>query len=113
MAAGSSTATAASPFIISPMGRAFWPWYRTVSAGRASTCWTSRGQIHLLVQAQSQFVIATHSPILMAYPGACLYQLSEEGIARADYRETEHYCLTQAFLADPERMLRYVFEAGD
>ncbi len=74
---------------------------------------TLMGQIHLLVQAQSQFVIATHSPILMAYPGACLYQLSEEGIARADYRETEHYCLTQAFLADPERMLRYVFEAGD
>lgn len=71
---------------------------------------TLMGQIHLLVQAGSQFIISTHSPILMAYPGAVIYQLSEDGIAPADYRETEHYRLTRAFLENPERMLRVLFE---
>ena len=74
---------------------------------------TLMGQIHLLVREGSQFVIATHSPILMAYPGACIYQLSEQGIGQVDYRETEHYCLTKRFLNDPERMLRYLFTDSD
>ena len=61
----------------------------------------------------SQFLIATHSPILMAYPGAHLYLLSEGGIQRVDYRETEHYLLTKRFLEDPERMLRDLFSEDD
>ena len=63
-----------------------------------------------LVKADSQFVIATHSPILMAFPGARLYQLGEDGIHPVAYRETEHYQLTRRFLEDPERMLRYLLE---
>ena len=74
---------------------------------------TLMGQIHLLEGEGSQFVIATHSPILMAYPGACIYQLSQDGIAQVDYHETEHYCLTRRFLNDPERMLRYLFADSD
>ena len=70
---------------------------------------TLMGQIHLLAREDSQFVIATHSPILMAYPGARIYQLSEQGIEQVDYRETEHYYLTKRFLNDPERILRYLF----
>lgn len=70
---------------------------------------TLMGQIHLLVQEGAQFVIATHSPILMAYPDACIYQLSEDGIRRVGYRETEHYCLTRRFLENPERMLQSLF----
>ena len=70
---------------------------------------TLLGQLHLLVEEDSQFLIATHSPILMAYPGACIYRLSEEGIRRTAYRETEHYLLTRCFLEDPERMLRSLF----
>ena len=70
---------------------------------------TLMGQLHLLEGEGAQFVIATHSPILMAYPGAWIYQLSEDGIIRVDYRKTEHYCLTRRFLNDPERMLRYLF----
>ena len=70
---------------------------------------TLMAQIHQLVRENSQFIIATHSPILMAFPGACLYLLTEEGIEQADYRETEHYCLTKRFLNDPERMLQYLF----
>ena len=58
--------------------------------------------IRHLVGQDSQFLIATHSPILMAYPGACIYQLSEAGIARVDYRDTEHYRLTRRFLEAPE-----------
>ena len=63
-----------------------------------------------LVDNKSQFIIATHSPILMAFPNARLYLLDEEGITPVDYRETEHYQLTRRFLENPERMLRYLFE---
>ena len=61
--------------------------------------------IHELVQCSSQFIIATHSPILMAYPGACLYQLSGDGIQKVNYRDTEHYQVTRRFLEDPEGMM--------
>jgi len=66
--------------------------------------------LHELSRKNSQFIIATHSPILMVYPGADIYQLSEEGIHSVSYRETEHYQLTRRFLENPERMLSYLFE---
>ena len=58
----------------------------------------------------SQFLIATHSPILMAYPDALLYHLSEEGIAPLPYEETEHFQVTSAFMADRARFFRRLFE---
>lgn len=70
---------------------------------------TLLGEMHQLVHRDSQFIVATHSPILMAYPGARIYQLSESGIEPVQYRETEHYQLTRRFLEDPARMLRYLF----
>ena len=63
-----------------------------------------------LVKKASQFIICTHSPILMAYPGAEIYQLSDKGIERADYKNTEHYIVTKQFLDNPERMLKYLLE---
>ena len=66
--------------------------------------------IRELVNKNSQFIIATHSPILMAYPGAAVYELREDAIALVDYRETEHYRLTRQFLENPERMLHHLFE---
>lgn len=63
-----------------------------------------------LVKNRSQFLIATHSPILMAYPGAEIYELGAEGIASVDYRETQHYQLTRCFLENPEKMLHYLLE---
>ncbi len=57
----------------------------------------------------AQFVVATHSPILMAYPDAYLYELSERGIERVDYRDTDHYRLTRSFLEDPQAFLRHLF----
>ena len=65
-------------------------------------------RIHELVRARSQFIIATHSPILMAYPGALLYSLSERGIEEVEYEQTEHFALTRDFLLDRERYLRRI-----
>lgn len=62
-------------------------------------------RLHELVQARSQFIIATHSPILMAYPNSVIYSFSKQGIARIAYEETEHYRITRDFLSNPARML--------
>lgn len=66
-------------------------------------------RIHDLVQEDSQFLIATHSPILMAYPDAELYLLNEKGIQKTAYKETEHYQITRSFLENPQRMLEIMF----
>lgn len=63
----------------------------------------------LVERRESQFVIATHSPILMAYPGALLYRLSGAGIERVAYHETEHYQITRDFLNAPERFFKTLF----
>jgi predicted ATPase len=67
-------------------------------------------RIHDLVAEQSQFIIATHSPILMAYPEAFIYQFSAAGIERIAYEETEHYRITRNFLADPRRTFDILFD---
>lgn len=66
-------------------------------------------RIHDLIEDASQFVIATHSPILMAYPDAWIYECSREGLRRIAYEETEHYRVTRSFLANPKRMLDVLF----
>ena len=63
-----------------------------------------------LVKNRSQFIIATHSPIIMAFPGADIIQFSENGMERVSYRETESYRITKQFMDDPERMVKYLFE---
>lgn len=63
-------------------------------------------RLHDLVEEHSQFVIATHSPILMAYPNAIIYECGEHGIRPVAYEETEHYRVTRDFLANPARMLK-------
>lgn len=70
-------------------------------------------RIHELVVADSQFIIATHSPILMAYPGALIYQVDGSGINQVDYEDTEHYQLTRAFLSNPQRFLGELFSDAD
>lgn len=62
-------------------------------------------RIHQLVQAGAQFVISTHSPILMAYPDAWIYSLDETSIERVSYEETEHYQVTKDFLNNHQMML--------
>lgn len=70
--------------------------------------------IHELeVPRHAQFIIASHSPILLAYPGATLYLFEDEGIREVAYRETDHYLVTKEFLIGPERILNYLFSEED
>jgi predicted ATPase len=58
-----------------------------------------------LVRDDSQFVIATHSPILMAYPDATIYLLADGPLRPTAYHDTEHYTVTRNFLTRTEQML--------
>ena len=71
---------------------------------------TLLAEIHRLVEDGSQLLIATHSPILMAYPKGEILLLGDGPIHPVDYRETEHYQITKDFLDHPERMLRVLFD---
>lgn len=62
-----------------------------------------------LVKDNSQFIIATHSPMLMAFPNAEILLFSDSGISPIGYRQTEHYQITKQFLDDPRRMLDMIF----
>ncbi|OWK38137.1 AAA family ATPase [Fimbriiglobus ruber] len=61
--------------------------------------------LHDYVRRGGQFVIATHSPIIMAYPEARIYLLDAGGIREVAYTDTEHYVITRGFLGNPGRML--------
>ena len=67
-------------------------------------------RIHDLIQNNSQFVIATHSPILMAYPEARIIQLDENGWRVVSYEETEHFEVTKFFLNNYERQIYQLFK---
>lgn len=67
-------------------------------------------RMHDLISDDSQFIIATHSPILMAYPDAWIYECGINGITKVAYEDTEHYQVTRDFLSNPDRMLRVLFE---
>ena len=59
---------------------------------------------------RAQFIIATHSPILICYPGATIYQFDEDGVRETNYRDTEHFTLTKSFLDNPEAYLRHLMD---
>jgi predicted ATPase len=61
-----------------------------------------------LVSQNSQFIIATHSPILLAYPNAQIFQLSEADVRQVAYEETELYFLYEQFIKSPKRMLDHL-----
>lgn len=69
----------------------------------------------LAAGGHAQFVIASHSPILLAYPGGKLYAFSNDGIRETAYRDTDHYLVTRDFLNAPERFLRHLLadDSGD
>ena len=69
-------------------------------------------RLHQLVRMGSQFIIATHSPILMAYPEARLLELGQDGIREVAYEDTEHFKVTRAFLTKRERMLHELLGEG-
>jgi predicted ATPase len=63
-------------------------------------------RIHELVKQGSQFIVATHSPILLSYPQATIYELSEDGIHERAYEETSTFSVTRDFILRRELMLR-------
>lgn len=58
---------------------------------------------------KSQFIIATHSPILLSYPGAMIYGFTADGIRQTTYEQTEHYTVTKDFLNSPGSFLKHLF----
>jgi len=69
--------------------------------------------MHELVERESQLIIATHSPLIMAYPNAWIYQLTDTGLQRIEYQDTEHYRVTRNFLENPERSLGHLLGDGE
>jgi predicted ATPase len=67
-------------------------------------------RMHDLVKEGSQFVISTHSPVLLGYPDATIYALSERGIVKTRYEDSEVFSLTRSFLDDRNQFLRHLFE---
>lgn len=67
-------------------------------------------RMHELASLNCQFLIATHSPILMAYPDADILVLGENGIVKTEYKETEHYTVMKSFISNPEGMLKQLLE---
>jgi len=61
--------------------------------------------IHQLCRRGSQFIIATHSPIVLGYPSATIYRFSDEGLNTVAYEDCEQYRITRAFLDHREKML--------
>ena len=70
-------------------------------------------EIDALVKDNSQFIIATHSPMLLAFPEAEILELTAEGIRPIKYQDCEHYKITRSFLDDPQRTLKYLLEQDD
>jgi predicted ATPase len=61
-----------------------------------------------MVAQDAQFIVATHSPILLAFPGATIYSFDRSPVGAVAYDELEHVVLTREFLAAPERYLRHL-----
>jgi predicted ATPase len=70
-------------------------------------------RMHELVQQHSQFVVATHSPILLGYPGATILELSDDGIRQVAYDETQQVELTRSFLEDPRRFMHHLLSEDE
>ncbi len=66
--------------------------------------------IHQLVQDDSQFIIATHSPILLSYPNSRILLLDGTGISEVEYEDTEHFAITRHFLNNYERQLALLMD---
>ncbi|NHN35310.1 AAA family ATPase [Paenibacillus agricola] len=70
-------------------------------------------RIHDLVQKNSQFIISTHSPILMAYPDSIIYNLTPQGMETMILEETDHYMIMKQFLNNKDKMLKQLFDSGE
>ncbi|TSI08998.1 AAA family ATPase [Lysinibacillus sp. BW-2-10] len=67
-------------------------------------------RINELVSQGSQFIISTHSPIIMAYPKSKIIQLTEEGMSESTLEDTQHYSIMKQFFEDKNRLLHHLFQ---
>jgi predicted ATPase len=67
-------------------------------------------RMHDLAAQGSQFIVSTHSPILLGYPDARIYVLSDDGVVETPYDQTEVVEMTRAFLGDRGEFLHHLFE---
>ncbi len=84
---------------------------------KPETALSPQRQLSLLVimhqlckNKDTQFIIATHSPILLAYPGATIYSCDSENLSKILYTETEHYRITKQFLDNPSLYVHHLFQ---
>jgi predicted ATPase len=77
----------------------------------AQNCLTCLRRIHELVGEGSQFVIATHSPIVLAYPDATIYECSKTSLSEIQYEDADPVTLTKGFLDARERYLDQLFDS--
>jgi len=70
-------------------------------------------KMHELINRGSQFIIATHSPILIAYPKSIVYEFSNTGVAIKNYKETELFKSYENFINDSETYTRYLLSDTD
>ena len=66
--------------------------------------------INELVKQNCQFIISTHSPILISMPNSDVYQLTKDGIDKVPFNETEHYTISRRFLENPTKMLNCLLQ---
>lgn len=69
-------------------------------------------KIDSLVDKNAQFIITTHSPILLAYPNACIYEMADGKITKVKYEESEIYRVYKSFLDNPKRILDNLFNSN-
>lgn len=67
-------------------------------------------RLHQLVEGGSQFIIATHSPILLSYPHATIFYIENGKLIKTRYEETEHYLVTKDFLNNHRNIVNQLFE---
>jgi predicted ATPase len=70
-------------------------------------------RMHDLIRNDSQFIIATHSPIILGYPDADIWQVSRYGLERVAYEDTEHVQVTRQFLNNRDVLLDMLFDEDD
>jgi len=70
-------------------------------------------KLHQLVLARSQLIIATHSPIILGYPDAWIYETSERGLERVEYEDLDHVTVTRSFLNRRETFLDVLLSEDD
>ena len=71
-------------------------------------------RLHELIKSgESQFIIATHSPILLSYPGAKIFSCTENGIELITYEQTDHFQVTKDFLNAHEGFYKHLMSTEE